>query len=92
MVMGLGVTDIFRGSEDWYCCTFTKTLALSLLEETGYEVIDAQFTNAALDAPQRSLKTRLMASLRKLIYLIDHDFGARLLGGETLMVLARPKS
>src|SRR5688572_6401359 len=28
MVMGLGVTEIFLGSEDWYCCTFTKTLAL----------------------------------------------------------------
>lgn len=70
---------------------FTKALALSLLEETGYEIIEARFTNAALDVPQRSLKTKIVACFRKLVYSINHDFGARLLGGETLMVLARPR-
>lgn len=71
---------------------FTKSLALSLLEETGYEVIEARFTNASLDVPKRSLKTKLVSWIRKLAYLFSHDFGARLLGGETLMVLARSKS
>lgn len=70
---------------------FTKTLALALLAETGYEIIEARYTNAALQAPQRSLKTRLAGWLRRCVYFIDHDLGARLLGGETLMVLARPR-
>jgi hypothetical protein len=30
--------------------------------------------------------------VRRLAYAVDRDFGARLLGGETLMVLARPRS
>jgi SAM-dependent methyltransferase len=75
-----------------YLHFFTKALALSLLEETGYEVIEARYTNAALDVPQRSLKTKLASWVRKLSYSFSHDFGARLLGGETLMVLARSKS
>lgn len=71
---------------------FTKTLAISLLEESGYEVIEARYTNASLDAPQLSLKTRLAGLLRRVVYALNKDTGVRLLGGETLMVLARPRS
>lgn len=71
---------------------FTKGLALALLSECGYEVIEARYTGAALNAPQRSLKTRLAGLLRRLVYAVNRDVGARLLGGETLMVLARPRS
>ena len=71
---------------------FTRGLALALLDECGYEVIEARYTGAALNAPQRSLKTRLAGLLRRLVYAVNRDIGARLLGGETLMVLARPRS
>lgn len=71
---------------------FTKTLAVSLLEESGYEVIEARYTNASIDAPELSLKTRIAGLLRRVIYGINKDWGVRLLGGETLMVLARPRS
>ena len=70
---------------------FTKGLALALLRESGFEVIEARYTNAALDAPQRTAITRMVGLLRRLAYALDRDFGARLLGGETLMVLARPR-
>ncbi|MDI6746171.1 MAG: methyltransferase domain-containing protein [Rhodocyclaceae bacterium] len=70
---------------------FTKGLALALLNECGFEVIEARYTGAALHAPQRSLKTRLAGLLRRLVYAVNRDVGARLLGGETLMVLARPR-
>lgn len=70
---------------------FTRALAVSLLEESGFEVVEARYTGASLDAPQRSFKTRLAGLLRRLLYAVNHDFGARLLGGETLMVLARPR-
>jgi SAM-dependent methyltransferase len=70
---------------------FTRGLAISLLEESGFEIVEARYTGAALDTPQRSLKTRVAGWVRRLAYAIDRDLGARLLGGETLMVLARPR-
>jgi SAM-dependent methyltransferase len=70
---------------------FTKSLALELLDECGYEVLDARFTGAALNAPQRSWKSRLMGILRHIAYALHHDVAVRLLGGETLIVLARPR-
>lgn len=70
---------------------FTRGLALALLEESGFEIIEARYTGASFDAPQRSLKTRIAGFMRRLVYAINHDFGARLLGGETLMVLAKPR-
>jgi SAM-dependent methyltransferase len=71
---------------------FTRGLALSLLEQSGFEIIDARYTGAALDAPQRSFKTKIAGLARRLVYALDHDIGSRLLGGETLMVLARSGS
>lgn len=71
---------------------YTKGLALRLLEESGFEVLDARFTGAAFDAPHRSLKTRLAGLLRRVVYALNRDLGARLLGGETLLVLARPRA
>lgn len=71
---------------------FTRGLALSLLRESGFEIVGARYTGAGLDAPQRSVKTRVGGWVRHLAYAVDRDLGARLLGGETLMVLARPGS
>lgn len=67
---------------------FTRGLALTLLRDCGYRVVDARFTGAAFTAPQRTWAARLAALPRRLAFAIDHDRGARLLGGETLMVLA----
>lgn len=70
---------------------FTKGLALELLDECGFEVIEARYTGAAFNAPQATLKTRLAQLPRRLVYALNKDFGVRLLGGETLMVLAKSK-
>lgn len=70
---------------------FTKGLALALLEQCGYEVIDARYTGAAFSTPQGSPRTRLASWIRRIVYAANHDLGARLLGGETLMVLACPR-
>ncbi|WDR02352.1 methyltransferase domain-containing protein [Devosia algicola] len=69
---------------------FTKQLAVLLLEESGYEVLEARYTNASLDAPQLALRTRMFGWLRRLLCALNKDFGVRMLGGETLMVIARP--
>jgi hypothetical protein len=71
---------------------YTKDLALSILLDTGYEVLDWRYTGASLNSPKRSLKTRLAALPRLIAYKVNKDFGVRLLGGETLLVLAKPFS
>jgi SAM-dependent methyltransferase len=69
---------------------FTKGLALALLADCGYSIVDWRYTGAAFTAPQRRWKTRLAGAARRLAYAANRDLGVRLLGGETLMVLARP--
>jgi cyclopropane fatty-acyl-phospholipid synthase-like methyltransferase len=68
---------------------YTKDLALALLADAGYEVMDWTYTGAAFSAPQRTWRTRLAGLPRRLAYTFGKDAGVRLLGGETLMVLAR---
>ncbi len=68
---------------------FTKNMALELLEECGFEVVACGYSGAAFSAPRRSWKTRFAALPRFLAYSINKDWGVRLLGGETLMVIAR---
>jgi SAM-dependent methyltransferase len=67
---------------------YTRGLALALLKECGYQVIEARFTGAAFNAPGHGWKTTLAQIPRRLAFAVNHDWGARLFGGETLMVLA----
>ncbi len=71
---------------------FTKGLALSLLQECGFQVTDWYYTGASFTAPQLSWKTRLARIPRRVAYAINRDWGVRLLGGDTLMVLATDAS
>ena len=68
---------------------FTKGLVLALLAECGYEVVEASYTGASLNAPRRSWRTRLAGGARRFAYAANKDLGVRLFGGETLLVLAR---
>ena len=69
---------------------YTKELALSLLVESEFEIIDWKYTNASLSGPGGTWKRRLATILRQICYGINKDMGVRLLGGETLIVLAKP--
>ena len=68
---------------------FTKNLALRLLNECGYEVLDWSYSGAVFTAPNKTWKTHLSSLPRSLIYAIHKDIGVRMLGGETLFVVAR---
>jgi SAM-dependent methyltransferase len=68
---------------------YTKDLALATLVDSGYEVLAWRYTGASLRAPVRSLKTRIASLPRRLMFALNRDFGARLLGGETLIVIAK---
>jgi len=69
---------------------YTKDTALATLNETGYEVIEWRYTGASLSSPNRSLLTRLIAPLRRFFYFLNRDLAVRVIGGDTLLVLARP--
>jgi SAM-dependent methyltransferase len=97
--LDLSASAIFRGyplikvrKKAGHLHYYTKDLALSTLLDTGYEILDWRYTGASLNSPNRSLKTRLAALPRRIAYAVNKDFGVRLLGGETLLVLAKPLS
>ena len=68
---------------------FTKDTALSLLKDTGYEVLDFFYTPFAAELPAKSVKSFLARLPRKILFSLSKDFAVRLLGGYSLMVLAR---
>ena len=68
---------------------FTKDLALRLLAETGYEVVDHWYTCGSLDLPKRSLATAVARVPRRLALRTGADWAVRMLGGFSLLVLAR---
>jgi hypothetical protein len=70
---------------------YTKNIALELLTESGYQVLDWQYSGAAFTSPKRTWKTRVAAIPRAFVYGLNKDLGVRLLGGETLFVLATPE-
>jgi len=67
---------------------YTRGLALALLDDCGYRVVNARYTGAAFTAPQRGWKARAAQLPGRLAFALNRDWGARLLSGEMLMVLA----
>jgi len=68
---------------------FTKDTAIATLKDTGYEIVDHFYTSTALDLPNQSWKSRLMKVPRSLLFSMNKDSAARLLGGFSLLVLAK---
>lgn len=71
---------------------FTKDTALATLKECGYEVIDFSYTAHEELIQHKSgipLKSRLLSKLRQQLCKINRDFFVRLLGGHSLIVLAK---
>ena len=68
---------------------FCKDTALATLSDCGLEVVDWHYTHGAETLPHRKLKTRLFNLARKLARAVNEDFGVRLTGGASMLVLAR---
>jgi hypothetical protein len=72
---------------------FTKDIALQMLIDVGYEVLDYFYTSASLDLPStgiiRELKRNLLKLPRKLLFALNQDVAARVLGGWALLVLVK---
>jgi SAM-dependent methyltransferase len=69
---------------------FTKTTALATLRQAGYAVVDYHFTPGALEAGPFTWKQRLANGPRRVIGALSRGLSAQLLGGYSLMALARP--
>ena len=67
---------------------FTKDMALAVLAETGYGVQDWFYTRSSLEL-QQSWKSRLLKWPRALMFRVCEDFAVRVLGGCSLLVLAK---
>jgi ubiquinone/menaquinone biosynthesis C-methylase UbiE len=68
---------------------FTKETALQTLQYAGYDIVDCFFTATAIKLPNRGWKANLMKLPRRLLFRLNPDWAARLLGGYSLMVLAK---
>jgi cyclopropane fatty-acyl-phospholipid synthase-like methyltransferase len=68
---------------------FTKETALETLKDTGYEIIDYFYTAGSLELPNQGWKRNLLNIPRRLAYSVNKDLAVRLLGGYSLMVLAK---
>jgi ubiquinone/menaquinone biosynthesis C-methylase UbiE len=68
---------------------FTKETALLTLQEAGYDILDYRYTARAIEEPTHEIKRKLLKLPRKLLFSIHNDLAAHLLGGWSLLVLAR---
>ena len=66
---------------------FTKDTALATLGDAGYQVLDWFYTAGAIANP-RSLKAKLAAWPRRVLFRLHPDTLVRVLGGYSLLVLA----
>lgn len=68
---------------------FTPETALSTLRDCGYEVLDYRYTASRLELPNQTLSSRIMAWPRRLFFRLHAGLTVRILGGYSLLVLAR---
>lgn len=76
---------------DWYghLHYFNKETALHLLSELDYQVIDYCYTARSIEQRTNELTRNLLKVPRRLLFAINQDLAARILGGWSLMVLAK---
>jgi hypothetical protein len=68
---------------------FTRKLFLNALRETGYQVMNWTYTGAATDLPARSVAMACAKYPRKLLFSLAQETTSRVLGGFSLLVLAK---
>jgi len=66
---------------------FSKDSAIALLRETGYKILDHEYTPSSIHKPDR-LSQKLASIPRRMAKSFLGDFGVRLTGGYSLIVLA----
>ncbi len=67
---------------------FSRDTALETLKDCGYEIVDSFYTPNAVDRP-KSTRARILRAPRWLLAKIHPEMTARILGGYSLLVLAK---
>ncbi len=67
---------------------FTRRTAMFVLADLGYEIVDWCYTPRMIDQPGH-WRSRLLRGPRKMLFVLHRDFAVNLLGGFSLMVLAK---
>jgi 2-polyprenyl-3-methyl-5-hydroxy-6-metoxy-1,4-benzoquinol methylase len=93
--LDMSVQTIFRLTPILQCRStlghlhyFMKETALLTLQDTGYEIKDYFFTSTGIDQG-KTLKQRLLKLPRIAFRLVSPNLAARILGGFSLLVLAK---
>jgi len=68
---------------------FTKETALATLTDAGLEIVDWFYTSGAIDLPSKSFRGRVAKLPRAAAFRVAPHLAARVLGGFSMMVLAR---
>jgi hypothetical protein len=68
---------------------FTPDTAIATLTDCGYEIIDTMYTPSFADLPSKSWKAKLIKLPRHILYKISPKLLSMLIGGVSLMVLAK---
>jgi cyclopropane fatty-acyl-phospholipid synthase-like methyltransferase len=69
--------------------SFFKQTALATLEDCGYTIIDHCYTASRLELPKQAFTSHLIRLPRRIMFAVNRDFAVRLLGGYSLLVLAK---
>jgi len=68
---------------------FSKEIALQLLKDTGYDVLDSFYTAGSLELPSHEIARNMLKLPRKLLYSMRKDQAVRIFGGFRLLILAQ---
>jgi len=68
---------------------FTKETAIATLIDCGYEIIDSYYTDGALEHHNSKISTKIISIFRKLFYSINKNLAVKILGGYSLIVIAK---
>lgn len=68
---------------------FTRELALAALAETGYRVLDVEFTRGATELRSSTLRRQVARLPRRAAAIFSTAISARLFGGFSLLILAQ---
>jgi hypothetical protein len=68
---------------------FTKETALAALADTGYQVVDWFYPRQRLRLRGKPLRQKLLTVMRQSLLRANADLTVRLLGGRSLLVLAK---
>jgi hypothetical protein len=68
---------------------FNKDTALATLKDLGYEILDYKFTKWSLERPNNNILSKFASIPRWFLHQINEELAANLLGGCSLLVLAK---